>query len=71
MQLAEKAEWRLSTVPIRRWQQQTDRTTYLLTSGSPREYAAGHLSGSLSAPGGQLVQETDHYASVAAAHVWS
>jgi hypothetical protein len=31
---------------------------------SPEEYAAGHYPGSLSAPGGQLVQETDHFASV-------
>ncbi len=27
----------------------------------PEEYGAGHLPGSRSAPGGQLVQETDHF----------
>ena len=27
----------------------------------PREYAAGHVAGAVSAPGGQLVQATDQY----------
>jgi rhodanese-related sulfurtransferase len=31
---------------------------------SPEEYAAGHLPGSRSAPGGQLVQATDEYVGV-------
>ncbi|HAB24228.1 MAG TPA: sulfurtransferase, partial [Pantoea sp.] len=33
------------------------------------EYAAGHLPGSRHVPGGQLVQETDHYASVRGARI--
>ncbi|HEX5320284.1 MAG TPA: rhodanese-like domain-containing protein [Stellaceae bacterium] len=37
------------------------RTLYLLDVRSPEEYAAGHLPGSRSAPGGQLVQATDVY----------
>jgi rhodanese-related sulfurtransferase len=37
------------------------RTLYLLDVRDPAEYAAGHLPGSLSAPGGQLVQATDVY----------
>jgi len=41
-----------------------ERTTYLLDVRTPEEYAAGHLPGFLSAPGGQLVQETDHHAPV-------
>ncbi|MFG1478004.1 rhodanese-like domain-containing protein [Xanthobacter sp. V4C-4] len=41
-----------------------DRTTYRLDVRTPEEYAAGHLPGFLSAPGGQLVQETDHHAPV-------
>lgn len=41
-----------------------DRTTYLLDVRTPEEYEAGHLPGFLSAPGGQLVQETDHHAPV-------
>jgi rhodanese-related sulfurtransferase len=35
------------------------RSLYVLDVRSPEEYAAGHLRGARSAPGGQLVQETD------------
>ena len=38
-----------------------NRSLYLLDVRSPEEYAAGHLSGTRSAPGGQLVQSTDQY----------
>jgi rhodanese-related sulfurtransferase len=38
------------------------RTTYLFDVRDPSEYAAGHVAGALSAPGGQLVQATDQYA---------
>ncbi|RLM05254.1 sulfurtransferase [Gibbsiella quercinecans] len=51
------------------WRQDAARTTYLFDVRSPEEYRAGHLPGSYSAPGGQLVQETDHYASVRGARV--
>lgn len=37
------------------------RSLYVLDVRSPEEYAAGHLAGSRSAPGGQLVQATDAY----------
>lgn len=37
------------------------RTLYLLDVRFPSEYEAGHLPGSYSAPGGQLVQATDEY----------
>ncbi len=37
------------------------RTLYVLDVRTPSEYEAGHAPGSLSAPGGQLVQETDSY----------
>jgi rhodanese-related sulfurtransferase len=40
------------------------RTVYLFDVRTPQEYAAGHLPGFRSAPGGQLVQETDWYAPV-------
>ncbi|MGH7120065.1 MAG: rhodanese-like domain-containing protein [Acetobacteraceae bacterium] len=40
------------------------RTLYLLDVRSPEEYLAGHLPGSRSAPGGQLVQATDHWIAV-------
>ena len=39
-----------------------DRTTYLFDVRDPGEYAAGHIAGAISAPGGQLVQATDQYA---------
>ncbi|STW14662.1 Rhodanese-related sulfurtransferase [Klebsiella pneumoniae subsp. rhinoscleromatis] len=47
----------------------SDRTTFLFDVRSPEEYAAGHYPGSLSTPGGQLVQETDHFASVRGARI--
>lgn len=40
------------------------RTVYLLDVRSPEEYASRHLRGSVSAPGGQLVQTTDTYVAV-------
>jgi rhodanese-related sulfurtransferase len=40
------------------------RTVYRFDVRSPEEYAAGHLAGFRSAPGGQLVQETDRFAPV-------
>ena len=43
------------------WQADPDRTTVLLDVRTPDEYEAGHLPGSVSAPGGQLVQATDEY----------
>lgn len=42
------------------WRGEADRRTlYLLDVRDPDEFAAGHLPGSRSAPGGQLVQATD------------
>jgi rhodanese-related sulfurtransferase len=45
------------------------RTTYLLDVRDPEEYAAGHLPGSLRAPGGQLVQATDRWVAVRGARI--
>jgi len=45
---------------LARWQSEAgDRTLYLLDVRDPDEFVAGHLPGSRSAPGGQLVQATD------------
>ncbi|RZL98555.1 MAG: rhodanese-related sulfurtransferase, partial [Variovorax sp.] len=45
------------------------RTTYRFDVRTPEEHAVGHLDGFASAPGGQLVQETDHHAPVRGARI--
>ncbi|KVN52513.1 rhodanese-related sulfurtransferase [Burkholderia ubonensis] len=45
------------------------RTLYRFDVRTPEEYEAGHLPGFASAPGGQLVQETDHHAPVRGARI--
>ncbi len=45
------------------------RTTYLLDVRSAGEFAAGHVPGSLHAPGGQLVQATDAWVAVRGARI--
>ena len=59
---------RIPLATLKRWQQEP-RTTYLFDVRDADEYAAGHLPGSRHVPGGQLVQETDHYASVRGARI--
>lgn len=54
----------ISRKDLKKKQSEADRTTYVFDVRSPEEYAAGHLPGSVSAPGGQLVQETETYAAV-------
>src|SRR5215467_339183 len=52
------------------WQREADRRTlYVLDVRDPAEYRAGHLPGSMMAPGGQLVQETDSWLGVWGARV--
>ncbi|MDB4926413.1 rhodanese-related sulfurtransferase [Mucilaginibacter sp.] len=46
-----------------------DRTNYLFDVRTPEEYLQSHLPGFLSTPGGQLVQETDHFAPVRGARI--
>ncbi|MGF0239410.1 rhodanese-related sulfurtransferase [Rhodococcus sp. IEGM1300] len=60
---------RIGLAELRRWQADPARTTYLFDVRTPEEFAAGHLPGSRSTPGGQLVQETDHFASVRGARL--
>jgi len=45
------------------------RSLYVLDVRSPEEYEAGHLRGARSAPGGQLVQETDSHIAIWGARV--
>jgi rhodanese-related sulfurtransferase/predicted metal-dependent enzyme (double-stranded beta helix superfamily) len=54
---------------VREWLQDNTRTTYVFDVRTPEEYAAGHLPNARSAPGGQLVQETDHNAAVRGARL--
>ena len=60
---------RLEREALAAWQADTQRTTYLFDVRTPEEYAHGHLPASRSVPGGQLVQETDHVASVRGARI--
>ena len=47
----------------------TERTLYLFDVRDPTEYAAGHVAGAISAPGGQLVQATDQYVGTLGARI--
>ncbi len=51
------------------WQMQAERTTYFFDTRTPEEYAAGHIAGFRSTPGGQLVQETEMVAPVRGARI--
>ena len=46
------------------WRGDGERTVYRFDVRTPQEYDSGHRPGFRSAPGGQLVQETDWYAPV-------
>lgn len=53
----------ISPETLDQWQGETDtRSLYLLDVRNPDEYQAGHVPGSVSAPGGQLIQATDRWA---------
>jgi rhodanese-related sulfurtransferase len=60
---------RATRAQLQAWRCEAGRTTYLFDVRTPEEFAAGHLPGSASAPGGQLVQETDHSVPVRGARV--
>ncbi len=59
----------VSLADLKRLQEDKSKTTYLFDVRSPEEYAAGHLPGSISAPGGQLVQATDSFTAVHGARI--
>jgi rhodanese-related sulfurtransferase len=52
----------IDAATLARFRADASRTLYLFDVRDPAEYAAGHVAGALSAPGGQLVQATDQYA---------
>jgi rhodanese-related sulfurtransferase len=60
---------RIERATLAGWRQDETRTLYLFDVRDPAEYAAGHLPGALSAPGGQLVQATDLYAGTLGARI--
>jgi rhodanese-related sulfurtransferase len=51
------------------WAQDPNRTLYRFDVRTPEEYIEGHVPGFRSAPGGQLVQETDVFAPVRGARI--
>jgi len=60
---------RMTKAALQECLQESTRTTYVLDVRTPEEYACGHLKGAQSAPGGQLVQETDHTVPVRGARI--
>ena len=60
---------RLTNAGLAAWAADSTRTLYRWDVRTPEEYAAGHRPGFGSAPGGQLVQETDVCCAVRGARV--
>jgi rhodanese-related sulfurtransferase len=60
---------RIDAATLARWRADETRTLYLFDVRDPREYAAGHVAGAVSAPGGQLVQATDQYVGTLGARI--
>ncbi|HET7159555.1 MAG TPA: rhodanese-like domain-containing protein [Burkholderiales bacterium] len=54
----------ISAAQLKALLEDSKRTVYLIDVRSPEEYPAGHVSGSRSVPGGQLIQATDVYLAV-------
>jgi rhodanese-related sulfurtransferase len=59
----------IEVAQLKKFAQERDRTLYVFDVRSPEEYLAGHLPGTLSAPGGQLVQTTDSFVGVRNARI--
>jgi rhodanese-related sulfurtransferase len=60
---------RVQAEDLARFAAEARRTTYLYDVRTPEEFASGHLPGFRSAPGGQLVQESDVSAPVRGARL--
>ncbi len=60
---------RIDRPTLEAWRQDAGRTVYLFDVRDPAEYAAGHVAGAVSAPGGQLVQATDQYVGTLGARI--
>jgi rhodanese-related sulfurtransferase len=61
---------RIDRATLERWRSEaSERTLYLFDVRDPQDYAAGHVAGAISAPGGQLVQATDQYVGTLGARI--
>lgn len=60
---------RIKRDEIGKWHEQRNRTSYFFDVRAQHEYEMGHLADFRSAPGGQLVQETDMFAPVRGARI--
>jgi rhodanese-related sulfurtransferase len=60
---------RIERAALEAFRADATRTVYLLDVRDPPEYAAGHVAGAVSAPGGQLVQATDQYVGTLGARI--
>ena len=60
---------RIDRPALERLRADRERSLYVLDVRDPAEYAAGHVAGALSAPGGQLVQATDQYVGTLGARI--
>lgn len=59
----------ISPATLDEWQDDAARTTFVFDVRTAEEFAAGHLAGARHAPGGQLVQATDHWVAVRNARI--
>jgi rhodanese-related sulfurtransferase len=59
----------IGALDLARLQEDPTRTLYILDVRDPEEFRAGHRAGSVSAPGGQLVQATDRWIGVRHARI--
>ena len=60
---------RIDCATLERWRDDATRTLHLFDVRDPAEYAAGHVPGASSVPGGQLVQATDQYVGTLGARI--
>ncbi|MBA4850573.1 rhodanese homology domain-containing protein [Emticicia sp. BO119] len=60
---------RTNLLAVKQWLKERNRTSYCFDVRTNEEYEAGHLPDFWFVPGGQLVQETDHYAPVRGARI--
>ena len=59
----------IGPLDLERFEEDPDRTVYVLDVRDPAEFRAGHRPGSRNAPGGQLVQATDSWIGVRNARI--